>query len=1112
MKKESILQRNIINFFITPESQGGLGYEEKPAQSVNSKLVIPSVAKKWLSTGRNEASWKKLSKSESSDEWQSDLIDLIQDKISISQSNIAEFFLRNKTICYKNHDFYLYVVSDNDNEVFLDTKLNKEENIFTVVEEVVYQRDPDGKSSRRPDLSFFINGFYFSYLELKNLDSSGTQSHGISKILFNYQEAHRFALRKDEKSNDYRHIMQLWSQPCSILSIDNFGGSVVRNLHHELKKDARSVEKNTLTPSEYLSKGTSLFKEIPVQCTPGSLISNPNELSKPLVEILKSYYSKHSIYNEISCYNFVESGAVGKSVKNPISPRPKQKMGVDKTIERITQLLKHEKDENFLIDEILQHETVSTRNSHEKDALVYEYKNIKGFNKVNSILLQYSAGFGKTNIIAWLAGRIRNLRWEGKPAFDKVFLVADRLDLKDQLFGKLQDMPGIDRSSFVEVKNKEGLVEAINSVSKNVIIINIQKFRSSESITKLLREAKIARANKRYAFVIDEVHRSNSGDQHQNMMNVFTDAAQTEGVKNLIIGLTATPSEEVLARFGSFHSYKEKRCAFDAFTMKEAIAGGFVLNPLDGLIKPNFRVLVKADKDEIDTKTEYYDHKKEHIYENVERAKVIAEHSTRMMFGNIFDRIRPKGQTSRGKAMFACYSVKAAQNYYQIFSSSFKKAKLDLLRDNGASEELIGLVNEEKRITEEHMKEFPKGKRKDILKRLQAKVYVVYTNSKNSQDSLSKESHVLCGFSSEKEVIKDFKSSLNGLMIVVKKLQTGFDDPNLHTLFLDRNIKDIEAVQTCCRVNRTSKGKVDCLVIDWTHENDNIDEITDAFRKYEGLTVSGRINATNILTETECSFSEMSKDSIVKELITFAKNHSGQNLSDEFKASVEVLVTSLAVKLESKIVDNNELSDLYKEFAKPIISYVINIEKYRNVIDFPREHQCKVRLFVLKRFLDKLRTAKESKHPIPTHVVIDEDELAFIMESIDNAEPENSKGNSGGGKGKPTSLSYIEDLNRHEMSREAFKDWYFEQRDALFDFIESNNRDFVNIIKSGGNAEQDIFNKNVKKIRRGKNKEHFDSKFIEMIDELLSKDECGVSTLFFGELRTEFELRIRSRC
>ena len=112
-----------------------------------------------------------------------------------------------------------------------------------------------------------------------------------------------------------------------------------------------------------------------------------------------------------------------------------------------------------------------------------------------------------------------------------------------------------------------------------------------------------------------------------------------------------------------------------------------------------------------------------------------------------------------------------------------------------------------------------------------ARVYIVY-----SQNQEAIPAHTLCSdekesYADESKVINAFKADKNGIMIVVDKLQTGFDEPKLHTLFLDKEVSGINAVQTLCRVNRTTKGKNDCLVIDFSINNINIENITMAFIK-----------------------------------------------------------------------------------------------------------------------------------------------------------------------------------------------------------------------------------------------------------------------------------------
>ena len=114
-----------------------------------------------------------------------------------------------------------------------------------------------------------------------------------------------------------------------------------------------------------------------------------------------------------------------------------------------------------------------------------------------------------------------------------------------------------------------------------------------------------------------------------------------------------------------------------------------------------------------------------------------------------------------------------------------------------------------------------------------APIVIVYSDNQKYQPC-----SMLNNGLSEKEVIQNFKNTKNGLIIVVDKLQTGFDEPKLHTLFLDKEIKDINAIQTISRVNRTCKYKKECHVVDCSWKNVNVKNITQAFAKFCNMVVS----------------------------------------------------------------------------------------------------------------------------------------------------------------------------------------------------------------------------------------------------------------------------------
>jgi len=152
-----------------------------------------------------------------------------------------------------------------------------------------------------------------------------------------------------------------------------------------------------------------------------------------------------------------------------------------------------------------------------------------------------------------------------------------------------------------------------------------------------------------------------------------------------------------------------------------------------------------------------------------------------------------------GKAMLAVHSIKAAIAYHGAITKYFNE-----------------LVKESK-----------------YAKYTEAPIYVVYSSNQDEQSATG-----LNGGLSEEKVLENFALKKNGLMIVVAKLQTGFDEKKLHTLFLDKEINGISAIQTISRVNRTTKYKNDCKIVDFSYNNVNVQNIKDAFEHFSDVVVS----------------------------------------------------------------------------------------------------------------------------------------------------------------------------------------------------------------------------------------------------------------------------------
>ena len=309
-------------------------------------------------------------------------------------------------------------------------------------------------------------------------------------------------------------------------------------------------------------------------------------------------------------------------------------------------------------------------------------------------------------------------------------------------------------------------------------------------------------------------------DELQNSFDTNKDYKKSYIKKNLIIGFTATPSDVTLARFGEYNKYAEAEkiwVPFDSYTMKEAIEDGYILNPIKGIVPVSAKMYFEKPDDAlegfeddlgygempdnpdsgVDANGKKYRISKKKIYEDEERIEAISKFVAKRLVTAVYPNIR-----STAKAMFAASSVKAAIKYRKYIKQYF--------------EELI---------TEKKYERYAK-----------APIYILYSSDGQKYESCK----TLNGGLSDKKVLQDFAGKTNnGLIIVVDKLQTGFDEPKLHTLFLDKEIRGINAIQTISRVNRTAgKYKKDCKIIDFSYKNVNVNNIKEAFEHFSNVVVS----------------------------------------------------------------------------------------------------------------------------------------------------------------------------------------------------------------------------------------------------------------------------------
>lgn len=1053
MKELDLQDKYLINFLC--ERQDGLQYKEAKANTVSPQFFLVEDLKLFLSeTTLNKDNYKKLLRKFGTEK---ELLDAVTNELHDrlkSSANMALFINTNKTISIEGISLHLFYPSGS--ETHEDNLF--EQNIFSVIQELPYIYKHQGKQifSFRPDLTFFLNGIFLGYSELKSsYTNQNARNNGRKKVAKDYlsavQEYLIIAEDNDLSQSIRKDYLKIFEKAIHITSTDLNETYVIRNISNQFDEIKSIVTTNTYDFTPYENKIERDFKQYPLR-------NREANKTERFEEVFKALYDKRMIEKEILYYNFIErelikkEGSRTKEYKHNdgrlISPRPKQKFGTDKILSKIDEFLEHENEPDYFIKK-LEKELRDKGIGEEKiKELVNKRQKYQNNKNVYSLLLQYSAGFGKSNIIGWTALQLKDLRKNGIYVYDKIMLVVDRLQLRDQLDTMLHNM-NIQKGMFIEAYDKKSFTTALAS-DKRIIVVNIQKFSTVNDILDSTIVAKLSKL--RIAFLIDEIHRSNDGIQNQEMISVFdelqssfdnnTTYTKKPHKKNLIVGLTATPSDHTLARFGEYNKYAEAEkiwVPFDSYTMKEAIEDGYVLNPIKGIVPVSAKMYFEKPENELegfegdtgyedipdDTDTgvgidgKKYAIRKKKIYANPERIEAISKFIVERLVSTVYHNIR-----GTAKAMLATTSIPNAIKY-------------------------AGFIKK-------HFKEITKQKKYERFK--DAPIYIVFSDSQDHQSSNS-----LNDGTNEKSVMQSFKLAKNGLIIVVDKLQTGYDEPKLHTLFLDKEIRGINAIQTISRVNRTTKYKNDCKIIDFSYKNVNVKNIKAAFEHFSNVVVSD-FDPLGDEGKLEIYYKELKEHHLlVAQYPTFLKYHKDKK--------------DISPILEMQ----NAFSDFIRKSkaeAKKLKGTINNYFKILNLIEFVIELDAK---YSDALFLDFLRKYNNEFNNInkPTDI-IDDVEIYFdnkigIVAPVDYttkpvkspkaSEPPSDYGN----QFKYNILKVIEKRNKEEEAiAEMIKD--FEAKiDAFFNYIPSidDGIRLIAKIKDDGTAfSQDEIYRDFSKIYR----------------------------------------------
>ncbi len=423
-------------------------------------------------------------------------------------------------------------------------------------------------------------------------------------------------------------------------------------------------------------------------------------------------------------------------------------------------------------------------------------------------LIQHSAGSGKSNSIAWLSYRLSSVHNENdERVFDSVIVITDRKVLDNQLQNTIYQFEHKEGVVKKIDKNSQQLADAITAGS-NIIITTLQKF---PFILDKIGELPM----RKYAVIIDEAHSSQGGEATKKMKEVLSaksleeaekddsfsgldEDAEDEIRKSMLargkqenlsfFGFTATPKPKTVEVFG-IKGANGKPEPFHLYSMKQAIEEGFILDVLKNYTtyKTYFGLSKKIEDDPKVNK------KKAsraigrfmslHPHNLAQKTEVMVEH---------FRQVVSKKIGGKAKAMVVSSSRLHAVRYKEEFDKYISEKGYNDIKTIVAFSGKVIYDNAPEGITEVEMNGF-----------------------------------------AEKELPRKFATSEYQLLLVADKYQTGFDQPLLHTMYVDKKLSGVKAVQTLSRLNRMCAGKEDTFVLDFANE---AEDILNSFQPYYELT------------------------------------------------------------------------------------------------------------------------------------------------------------------------------------------------------------------------------------------------------------------------------------
>ena len=481
-------------------------------------------------------------------------------------------------------------------------------------------------------------------------------------------------------------------------------------------------------------------------------------------------------------------------------------------------------------------------------------------------LIQHSAGSGKSNSIAWLAHQLIGLTRDGREIFDSVIVVTDRRLLDDQIQTTIKQFMQV--GATVGHAERSGDLRKFIAEGKKIIVSTVQKF-------PFILDEIATEGGKTFAIVIDEAHSSQGGKTSAAMSQALGASAEDEAggpdpedtvnaalekrmaARKMLtnasyFAFTATPKNKTLEMFGEplppDAEGKVKHRPFHSYTMKQAVEEGFILDVLKAYtpVDSYYKLVKKTEDDpEFDTKRA-----KKKLRRYVESHDHAIRLKAEIMVDHFHEQVMAAGKIGgQARAMVVTSGIERAIQYFHAF-------KAYLVERKSPYQAIVAFSGEHD-----------------------------YDGARVSEVSLN-------GFSSG-DIAGKIQTDPYRFLICADKFQTGYDEPLLHTMYVDKPLSGIKAVQTLSRLNRAHPQKHDCFVLDLQK---HAEAITFAFQDYYRTTLLAEETDPNKLHDLKAALDNAqvySPEQVLKVVELFLEGADREKLDPILDACVAVYVGRL---------------------------------------------------------------------------------------------------------------------------------------------------------------------------------------------------------------------------